>query len=81
MSLRRQSKIELLKVNSRMSLSFVLSCPGYKTKQNFQPYHRTKLKQLEPFLLNADGVIGIGITATAVGLIVGGVAAAMARKK
>lgn len=28
-----------------------------------------------------DGVIGIGITATAVGLIVGGVAAAMARKK
>ncbi|TXG70258.1 hypothetical protein EZV62_005193 [Acer yangbiense] len=28
-----------------------------------------------------DGVIGIGITATAVGLIAGGIAAAMARKK
>ncbi|KAB1222240.1 Mitochondrial fission 1 protein A [Morella rubra] len=31
--------------------------------------------------LNADGVIGIGITATAVGLIAGGIAAALARKK
>lgn len=30
---------------------------------------------------NADGVIGIGITATAVGLIAGGIAAALARKK
>lgn len=28
-----------------------------------------------------DGVIGIGITATAVGLIAGGIAAALARKK
>ncbi|KAK9671246.1 hypothetical protein RND81_12G016200 [Saponaria officinalis] len=28
-----------------------------------------------------DGVIGIGITATAVGLLVGGIAAAVARKK
>ncbi|EEF33227.1 conserved hypothetical protein [Ricinus communis] len=28
-----------------------------------------------------DGVIGIGITATAVGLIAGGIAAAIARKK
>lgn len=29
----------------------------------------------------ADGVIGVGIAATAVGLLVGGVAAALARKK
>lgn len=29
---------------------------------------------------NADGAIGIGITATAVGLVVGGIAAALARK-
>lgn len=32
-------------------------------------------------LSNADGVIGIGITATAVGLLVGGIAAAVTRKK
>lgn len=31
--------------------------------------------------MDADGVIGIGITATAVGLVVGGIAAAVARKK
>jgi fission 1 protein len=32
-------------------------------------------------LFHADGVIGIGIATTAVGLIVGGIAAALARKK
>lgn len=31
--------------------------------------------------VHADGVIGIGITATAVGIIAGGIAAALARKK
>ena len=30
---------------------------------------------------NVDGVIGIGIAATAVGLIAGGIAAAVSRKK
>ena len=33
------------------------------------------------FGVHADGVIGIGITATAVGIIAGGIAAALARKK
>lgn len=36
---------------------------------------------IKHFCWNADGVIGIGITATAVGLIAGGIAAALARKK
>lgn len=30
---------------------------------------------------NADGVIGVGIAATAIGLLAGGIAAAVARKK
>jgi mitochondrial fission 1 protein len=34
-----------------------------------------------PHLLFADGVIGIGIATTAVGLLVGGIAAAVARKR
>lgn len=36
---------------------------------------------LWPFVFNVDGAIGIGIAATAVGLIAGGIAAAVARKK
>lgn len=35
---------------------------------------------LSRLMYGADGVIGIGITATAVGLIAGGIAAALARK-
>lgn len=35
---------------------------------------------LSRLIHGADGVIGIGITATAVGLIAGGIAAALARK-
>lgn len=35
---------------------------------------------LSRWMYGADGVIGIGITATAVGLIAGGIAAALARK-
>ncbi|KAJ6408338.1 hypothetical protein OIU84_011618 [Salix udensis] len=45
-------------------------------------FHRDLSKQYRNlFCENADGVIGIGITATAVGLIAGGIAAALARKK
>lgn len=36
---------------------------------------------VDNFYWNTDGVIGIGITATAVGLVAGGIAAALARKK
>ncbi|KAF8085565.1 hypothetical protein N665_0663s0012 [Sinapis alba] len=39
------------------------------------------LKQSIEDKIAKDGVIGIGITATAVGLIAGGIAAALARKK
>ena len=38
------------------------------------------LKKVVEDRIAKDGVIGIGITATAVGLIVGGLAAALARK-
>ncbi|KAK3405407.1 mitochondrial fission 1 protein A [Eucalyptus grandis] len=39
------------------------------------------LKKTVESRITKDGVIGIGITATAVGLLAGGVAAALARKK
>ncbi|KAL6987258.1 Mitochondrial fission 1 protein A [Sarracenia purpurea var. burkii] len=39
------------------------------------------LKKAVEDRITKDGVIGIGITATAVGLIAGGIAAALARKK
>ncbi|KAI6673705.1 hypothetical protein NL676_001611 [Syzygium grande] len=39
------------------------------------------LKKTVESQITKDGVIGIGITATAVGLVAGGIAAALARKK
>ncbi|TQD92743.1 hypothetical protein C1H46_021621 [Malus baccata] len=56
-----------------MRLSWALIAPDWRQALNLKKMNEARIKR--------DGAIGIGIAATAVGLLAGGIAAAVARKK
>uniref|UniRef100_A0A8R7K178 Mitochondrial fission 1 protein n=1 Tax=Triticum urartu TaxID=4572 RepID=A0A8R7K178_TRIUA len=62
---------------------YLLAVGHYRNGNYIQPDWRqaSSLKKAIEDKIAKDGVIGIGIATTAVGLIVGGIAAALARKK
>ncbi|CAO2831636.1 unnamed protein product [Amaranthus hypochondriacus] len=81
--LARREKIYLLAVGYYRSGDFTRSRQLVDQCLEIAPDWRQALtlkKNIEDKIAR-DGVIGIGITATAVGLLVGGIAAAVARKK
>ncbi|KAL2895897.1 Mitochondrial fission 1 protein A [Bienertia sinuspersici] len=81
--LQEREKIYLLAVGYYRSGDFGRSRQLVEQCLKIAPDWRQALtlkKQVED-KITRDGAIGIGITATAVGLIVGGIAAAVARKK
>ncbi|KNA03856.1 hypothetical protein SOVF_205010 [Spinacia oleracea] len=81
--LERREKMYLLAVGYYRSGDFARSRQLVEQCLEIAPDWRQALtlkKHVEDRIAR-DGVIGIGITATAVGLLVGGIAAAVARKK
>lgn len=80
--LQKREKLYLLAVGSYRSGEYPRSRQLAEQCLQLAPDWRQALtlKKTVEDRIAKDGVIGIGITATAVGLIVGGIAAALARK-
>ncbi|KAI0497498.1 hypothetical protein KFK09_020727 [Dendrobium nobile] len=80
--LQTREKLYLLAVGHYRNGDYARSRQLLERCLEVRPYAVMLLyRKLMLCLLYNDGVIGIGIAATAVGLVVGGIAAAVARKK
>ncbi|XP_030525992.1 mitochondrial fission 1 protein A-like [Rhodamnia argentea] len=81
--LQQREKLYLLAVGYYRSGEFSKSLQLLQRCLEIAPDWRQALtlKKNVESRITKDGVIGIGITATAVGLVAGGIAAALARKK